>query len=401
MYKCEMCNYSSDRSTDLNRHNNSKKHIKNMYLINTNKIKKLPENGNFLGNFENNDNLLPKKGNFCVSKVSFEPLKLSPKITKNEKKTTNNKNNINDNDNTKNSAIVKTSEGSFLKTQNVDLTTHLCKCGKNFKHKSGLSRHKKTCNFQPTNTIETLSKQIEVLTQQLKNIVPNTNGSNANTYINNNTNNTNNNIINTSNTINTINTINNNQKNLNIITYVNQKYNDAQPIEMLQYNTIYKMLDVKDIGNYSLEDIIAFHSKKYNLDQFLGEIIVNAYKKTDPTKQQFWTSNIKKLTFLVRQILNKTDIVWLKDSNGVCITKHIIEPLLAEIKILMKDYQILCSNKLSTLNLLEKEYDTVYINGFNALKVVQSIDQKILHHKILTYIAPYFQLATDSQMIEI
>jgi hypothetical protein len=28
IYNCELCNYSTDRSTNLNRHNNSAKHIK-------------------------------------------------------------------------------------------------------------------------------------------------------------------------------------------------------------------------------------------------------------------------------------------------------------------------------------------------------------------------------------
>jgi hypothetical protein len=278
--------------------------------------------------------------------------------------------------------IVSESTSINNKTQEM----YFCECGKSFRHRQSIWKHRKTCKeIAHIKTIETLSKQIEVLTQKVDNIS--------------NTNSNNNNSCNTMNNSN--NTINNNQKQFNVIAYVNQNYTEAKPIEMLQYNDVYKILEFDESCGHSLEDMIVFQHSKRLLDQFLGELIVNEFKKKDPLEQKFWSSNIKKLTFLVRQILNKTDIVWLKDSNGVCITKHIIDPILAEIRALMETYKKTCAKTMELPDTSEQTYDRLYVNGYNALKVIYSIDQKILHHKILTFIAPHFQLEGTPQMIEL
>lgn len=78
--------------------------------------------------------------------------------------------------------------------------------------------------------------------------------------------------------------------------------------------------------------MIIFQHSKYLLDQFIGDFIVDEYKKNNPAKQQIWLSNIQKLTFVVRQVLNNTDHIWLKDFNGICVINHVIRPILQEVK---------------------------------------------------------------------
>jgi hypothetical protein len=183
---------------------------------------------------------------------------------------------------------------------------------------------------------------------------------------------------------------NNNQKVINVYQYVNSNYNDAQPIKMLEKQDVDKLLIVDKNIKHSIEDLLIFNQTKYKLDSFLGEIIINAYKKEDPEEQQIWTSNVIKLTFIVRQILNKTDKTWLTDKKGVCLTKHIIEPLLKEIKKLLQKYVKALEEhqELKSLEEIEKSQN----KGTFAVKIIYDINDKSLHKKILRYIAPHFQL---------
>jgi hypothetical protein len=37
-----------------------------------------------------------------------------------------------------------------------------------------------------------------------------------------------------------------------------------------------------------MADFIIYYHSKYNLNKFLGDIILGAYKKEDPEEQQIW-----------------------------------------------------------------------------------------------------------------
>jgi hypothetical protein len=103
------------------------------------------------------------------------------------------------------------------------------------------------------------------------------------------------------------------------------------------------------------------------------------------------------LTFLVRQILNKTDKVWLKDLNGVCVTKHVIDPILEEIKTMMQNFMKECDKLMQEPDIPLYEFDKINNNRSYCLKVIYEINQKILHHKILMFIARYFEIKGTPQ----
>lgn len=83
--------------------------------------------------------------------------------------------------------------------------------------------------------------------------------------------------------------------------------------------------------------------------------------------------------------LNKEN-VWLKDINGVCITRHIIDPFLKEIKSILQKY-------VKNFTKIEDNQN----KGISAVKIIQEINEKKLHQKILKYIAPYFQLESYNE----
>ena len=262
-----------------------------------------------------------------------------------------------------------------------------CECGKQYTNKSGLWKHKKVCKIGSINHQEEIvDKQTIILEQQARLIElleQNKNITKKQKVITN---------INNNYSINTTN--NNNQKTINVIAYVNQHFIDTKPIQQIKERDVLKILNFDESCGHSLEDMIVFQHTKYLLDQFIGEFIVNVYKQKDPTKQQIWSSNVKKLTFIVRQILNKTEKVWLKDFNGVCVTQHVISPILEKIKKMMIKYGKKCHEEMNNPNIHEDRFNKLCENQSTSLKVIYDINQKKLHHKILLYLAPHFQLVS-------
>ena len=343
MYECKICNYCTDRYTDLKRHFETKKHIKTEYvnsLENTKCVNKMRSQ---------------KKCNDVVNDISNDILETLS------------------NDNTNN------------EVENIE--DFNCVCGKKFNCRKNFWRHKQSCKDilhscvieEKDKTIDMLKQQIEFLQGQLKNTekVPKKKDVN--------------NVINSTNNINET-TINCNNKTINVITYINENYPNVRPITMLTNIAARKMLKFDDTHGHSLEDMIVFQYSKFLLDQFIGDFIVSEYKKTDPNKQQIWSSNVQKLNFIVRQILNKTDKVWLKDFNGVCVIRHIIDPILKEILKMLKVYVKNCSKSMENSNISIDEFDKYNDKLCTAVKVIYDINQKQLHNQILRYIAPYFQL---------
>jgi hypothetical protein len=274
-----------------------------------------------------------------------------------------------------------------------------CVCGKSFNHRQNLHTHKKTCkDLKYTETIVNLTTKLDTLTKEIENIKNQTVLANNSTITALNKDDHSNNITNSHNNTNIV-----NQKSINVVTYVNQNYTTANPLLPLKEKDVMQIITFDESCGHSLEEMIIFQHSKYLLHEFLGDFIINKYVQKDPKKQQIWLSNFKKLTFLVRHVLNKTDKVWLKDTNGVCITKHIITPILEEIKNLIDVYIKACDKKMHLPHTPINEFDKLHSSGFHGVKILYEIEQKILHHKILLHIAPYFQIQinNDQKMIEL
>jgi hypothetical protein len=313
----------------------------------------------------------------------------------------------------KNPKIKKSKKTDKCKTIEIDLTEietnntnivtiekrHVCGCEREFNSRQALYAHKKVCKG-----IDLKSLQIQKLTSEMESIkktlaeLTTNQITNTNTHSNNSTTHTNShNLTNTNSNNLTNNLTKNTQKIINVYNYVSSNYDNAPHIKMLEKADVDKLLTVDKNIKHTMEELLVFNQSKYVLDKFLGEIIINAYKKEDPEEQQFWTSNIQKLTFIVRQILNKKDKTWLHDKNGTCLTKHIIDPLLKEIKKMLQKYvkELDEDNDKKTLEELEKSQT----RGMFAVKIIYEITEKELHKKILRYIAPQFQLEQQNLLI--
>lgn len=79
----------------------------------------------------------------------------------------------------------------------------------------------------------------------------------------------------------------NNQKFI-VFNCVTQNFNETEPLKMLEKKDVEQLLVVKEDTEYTMADFIIYYHSKYNLNKFLGDIILGAYKKEDPEEQQIW-----------------------------------------------------------------------------------------------------------------
>lgn len=373
MYECNTCNFSTDRFTDLNRHYNTKKHIKNEYL-------------NSLKCDDTLDHTISKR------QKSVEILTNKEKIYhQTDNFVENNLKKLEFFDNNANNLTINTSADS-----QCEKTYNCVHCEKTFNSRQALWAHKKVCDgikIPKLNAKELEIKQLKLELTEMNKLKLEVNVMKDlickltnNNIINTNSNNT----YNSTNTDNSINT-HNNQKIVNVFNYVSSNYTNTPTIKRLELQDIDNLLEDKN-SKHTIEELLVYYQSKCVLDEFLGDIIKTAYKKEDPEEQQFWTSNIQKLTFIVRQLLNKKDKVWLQDRNGTCLVNHIIDPILKVIKKSLQLYvESVDKGKYNCSKTID-EFEKFMKNGVHASDIIVDIDKKILHHKILKYIAPHFQL---------
>ena len=74
-----------------------------------------------------------------------------------------------------------------------------------------------------------------------------------------------------------------------------------------------KLNNYDAVENYDEDDDSTLIQKLVNyqnqnlLDQFLGDFIILFYKKEDPAKQSLWSSDVARLTYIIKELLaNKT-----------------------------------------------------------------------------------------------
>lgn len=248
---------------------------------------------------------------------------------------------------------------------------YICQfCNNNYASASTLSRHKKSCGekvqmIQDNKYNEIANENIHLreLIKQLQN-----DNSHLKTLINNAGA-----VIKTS---------------VSALSYVATNYKDAPSLKKLEDYSYLEFDD--DDDDFDLVAMVISQHQDGTLYKYLGDIIINAYKKKDPSEQSIWNSDTVRLTYLIRDIINKkTD--WTVDKKGVKTTRYIINPMLKYIKDLL--------NKYADENGLEHYVSESYMklkkrtDAMQAVaEIIADITNNILSEQILKFIAPHFYL---------
>jgi hypothetical protein len=341
MFECTSCNFSSVRSTDLKRHEQSKKHILNIHNEKNDKCDDSIFSPVVANAVKNEEFVCTCSKIFKHRQSLFKHKKTCTYITKNGS--------IND---------ILEDQSMDLSNNNQLLVTALNKIN------------------ELTNSINKQSNEMNNMKTQLEQLT-------NNTQITNNTNSNNTNSNNTTN--------NYNNKTINVFAYVNSNYDKTKPLELLKQKDIAKLLILDDTYStkHSIEDVLIYEYDKYTLNKFIGDIIIKEYKKENPKDQKIWSSDTSRLTFIVRRVLDKNKKIWSKDKGGICINDFVVTPILEEVKVMINEYNNSCNMKII---LPKSDYDVLSNKINSSIQIIYDITTNKLHKSILSYVAPYFQL---------
>ena len=189
-------------------------------------------------------------------------------------------------------------------------------------------------------------------------------------------------------------------KSMSTLNYAIKHFQDAPTISLLEGKKLEGFIEYNGNTEKSLEEILVHHFEKKKLHQLLGDLIVEEYRKENPKKQSMWSTDVSRLTFILKQTVKNTkNGKWITDKNGLDLTKLIIEPLVEKVIDILKEYINDCGEDIQNIN--ELNYETEIKTRKNlqqmqkANEVVMQIKLKKLGNEILKYIAPYFNLKID------
>ena len=191
-------------------------------------------------------------------------------------------------------------------------------------------------------------------------------------------------------------TITNNNKitntyNISIKNYLQQNYPNAPALNgitdysKLKYDTEYD----------DFIDALVYNQNNSHLKKYIGDFIVCSYKKNDLSIQSIWSSDISRLTYIIKELLANNESIWNHDYKGIKIKKYIIDPLLKYIKEYIDEYWIKNIDNFKTVNIeqlnkFNKTYSTIY-------QIKKDIDGDILGNNIVKYITPHFYINKTTQ----
>ena len=197
--------------------------------------------------------------------------------------------------------------------------SYSCECGKVYKFRSGLSKHKKTCNLNLDSTIDIFQKVLEQqqdLQEKMNQVATNSSG----------------NVIN-------YNTNTNNKMTINL--FLNEKCKDA-----MNLTDFIKSLEV------SLEDLQ--YSKEHGYAKGISNIFVKHLQDMPPTERPFHCSDKKRMQFYV-----KDEDKWEKDNQHEKIDSSISNIQYKQIRKI-KNWEQEHPNYLKDESLLQLWHDMIH-----------------------------------------
>ena len=128
-----------------------------------------------------------------------------------------------------------------------------------------------------------------------------------------------------------------------------------------------------------LIDSLFHHNYNGTLYRFLGDFLVNSYRKDNAQEQSMWCSDVYRATYIIRE-KEETGNKWNIDNGGEKLKKIIIDPLLEYITTEMNDY----------ISKFLPKGDVPYDVLQELDKIKQSIKDNSLAVSVIKYMCPFF-----------
>ena len=187
------------------------------------------------------------------------------------------------------------------------------------------------------------------------------------------------------------------EHNVSVKTFVCNNYPDAPPLassndySKLKFDKLNKELTTSipedELENEAAISTIINRFKHKILHKYLGDFLINEYKKENPEDQSMWNSDASRLTYVIKLLMDDNSSAWKADPKAGTIKNNIIVPLLEYIKQFITTYTAHCVRNL------QKNPET-FITLMENIKSAKLIDDNItngnLASNILKYITPHF-----------
>jgi hypothetical protein len=343
---CEICDYTATSSSGLSHHKKTQKHLKLAYMKDIHVTKKLAQ---------------------VSSSLADDSCKLAVEANKNF---------------------------------NLDIL-QCSTCKMDFKHKSSLSRHKKSCKVTEDNNAKNnfelekkfLEKEFKLklelaeketamfkkLEQEKSELLKEKSEMLSN-------------FMNNANTL--LNKAHDNTKitaqamqnvSMSALKYANERFKNAPALLPLENFNINDLDFEKEEDKKQLVEVLIYNAKQKSLDKLLGDHIVSNYKKENPAEQTFHATDCSRLNYIVRELIENA-LTWSIDKNGIKICSSIIKPLIKKCVTPLLEYQKTLLQLMNNGDYSKQSEVEIIIN------VIMSIDSGTLENEINKYIAPYFNL---------
>jgi hypothetical protein len=175
-------------------------------------------------------------------------------------------------------------------------------------------------------------------------------------------------------------------KAMSAMSYVMYNYTDTPALEQITEPQVKEIVFKEETEKYPIEEIILMHYRDKDLVHYIGDGIIDLYKKDNPSEQPVWTSDVSRLNYIIREVATGEKSTWIIDKKGITVGKRIIVPLLEKIYDLLKDYpkddQFFKYTQFG-------QYSNKISQVFGVLKLVET---KRLERDVSAYIAPFFSI---------
>jgi hypothetical protein len=174
--------------------------------------------------------------------------------------------------------------------------------------------------------------------------------------------------------------------NVSVKNYVQQNYPNAPALEGIQ--------DYAKL-TYDIEDFAQILVNKYNdnlLHKYLGDFIIQYYKKDDPSEQSLWNSDISRLTYIIKELVANNKSLWNHDPKGVKTKNFIINPLMKYIKEYIDEYWIENIDMHNLRSMNTEKIISMQSNLQTLQKIKKDINNDTIAINIIKYIAPHFYM---------
>ena len=262
---------------------------------------------------------------------------------------------------------------------------NICVCGKIFTFKQSFYRHRKTCSKMTAlfnnnireitrlnEVISSLKHDLELKTHENLFLKERIDDSKEKDRM----------ITNAGNIVN---------KTVGIIDFMVKHFSKTPALEEINDFSIIKKADGNE--DYNVADIVICHFRNNTLHKFLGLIIVAVYKKDDPQLQSIWSTDVERMSYLVRDIIKTDDdedaIEWIVDKKGIRVREKAILPMLRFIRSELRKYIKTAKKNVNsnTIKNMQLATDIIALIGNTSKKGVSE-----LAHRINKFIANHFFL---------